>query len=199
MTVRDSIASSEMYSERTNLQRSPLLITALLAAIGGAMIYLLSLPALWRMSWIYGLLFTALAAAQIGAAVMALTRPVRGRVLFAAAAALILLLLWVLERFAGLIPPPDPWIPMNSAIGFTDDICAGLEITAIVGLIGAMLLPQRPRHSLAGRVIAAVFFTPVIVLVLLVTALGVNASSNGFRGAGFPADVVPPQKLPPGT
>ena len=62
------------------LRRGPLLVTALVAAVGGAAIYLVALPPLWRMSWPYGVLVAGLGAAQFGTAVAVLTRPVRRRV-----------------------------------------------------------------------------------------------------------------------
>jgi hypothetical protein len=90
------------------LRRSPLLITALMAAVGGAAIYLIPLPALWRMSWPYGVLFAGLGVAQLGTAIAVLARPVRQRVLLAAAAALAVVLLWALARLVGVLPDPDP-------------------------------------------------------------------------------------------
>ena len=180
------------------LRRSPLLITALVAAVGGAAIYLLALPALWRMSWHYGVLFTGLGAAQLGTAVAVLARPVRRRVVLAAAAALAVVVLWVLVRLAGILPAPDPWMAVNSVIGFTDHICAGLQAIAAVGLAGVAALGSRTRLSLPWRVLAAVALAPLMVLVLVGVAVGVAASSNGFAGAGFPADTVAPQNLPAG-
>ena len=178
------------------LRRSPLLITALVAAVGGAAIYLLALPALWRMSWPYGFLFAGLGAAQVGTAVAVLARPVRRRVLLAAAAALAVVLLWALVRLAGLLPAPDPWVPVNSVIGFTDYVCAALQAIAVVGLAAVVALGPRPRLSLPWRVLAAVALAPVVVLVGV--AVGVAASSNGFAGAGFPVSTVAPQNLPAG-
>src|SRR6266536_5420075 len=111
------------------LRRSLLLIIALLAALGGAAIYMLALPALWRMSWPFGLLFATLGAVQFGSAVAALARPVRRRVLLAAFAALAIVALWALVRLAHVLPAPDPWVMVNSVIGFTDTICAMLQST----------------------------------------------------------------------
>src|SRR5215203_1471784 len=132
------------------LRRSPLLITALMAAVG------------------------------------------------AAAAALAVVLLWALVRLVGVLPEPDPWVAVNSVIGFTDFICVGLQIIAAVGLGGLAALGPRPRQSLARRVLAAVALTPLVALVLVSVALGVLASSDGFTGAGFPASTVAPQNLPAG-
>jgi acetyl esterase/lipase len=180
------------------LRRSPLLITALMAAVGGAAIYLIPLPALWRMSWPYGVLFAGLGVAQLGTAIAVLARPVRQRVLLAAAAALAVVLLWALARLVGVLPDPDPWVAVNSVIGFTDYICVGLQIIAAVGLAGLAALGPRPRQSLTWRVLAAVAFTPLVALVLVSVALGVLASSDGFTGAGFPASTVAPRNLPAG-
>src|SRR5215207_3285324 len=180
------------------LRRSPLLITALMAAVGGATIYLIPLPALWRVSWPYGVLFAGLGVAQLGTAIAVLARPVRQRVLLAAAAALAVVLLWALARLVGVLPDPDPWVAVNSVIGFTDYICVGLQIIAAVGLAGLAALGPRPRQSLTWRVLAAVAVTPLVALGLVSVALGVLASSDGFTGAGFPATTVAPQNLPAG-
>lgn len=180
------------------LRRSPLLITALVAAVGGAAIYLLALPALWRMLWPYGVLFAGLGVAQLGTAVAVLFRPARRRVLLAAAAALCVVVLWALARLAGVLPTPDPWVPVNSVVGFTDYVCAGLQAVAAVVLAAVAALGPRPRQSLPRRVLAALALAPLVALVLVGVAVGVLASSNGLAGAGFPADTVPPQKVPVG-
>lgn len=180
------------------LRRSPLLITALVAAVGGAAIYLLALPALWRMSWPYGLLFAGLGAAQLGAAVAVLARPVRWRVVLTAAAALAVAVLWALVRLAGVLPAADLWVPVNSVIGFADYICAGLQAIAAVGLAGLAALGPRPRPLLPRRALAAVALAPLVALVLVGVVVGVLASSDGFAGAGFPAGTVTPRNLPAG-
>src|SRR5215218_1232083 len=155
------------------LRRSQLLITALVAAVGGAAIYLLALPALWRMSWHYGVLFAGLGAAQLGTAVAVVARPVRRRVVLAAAAALAVVVLWALVRLAGLLPAPDPWMAVNSVIGFTDYICAGLQAIAAVVLTGIAALGPSPRRSFPWRVLTAVALVPLMVLVLVGVAVGV--------------------------
>jgi acetyl esterase/lipase len=85
---------------------------------------------------------------------------------------------------------------VNSVIGFTDYICAGLEAIAILGMVGVVVL--RPRPSRARRVLAATVLTPLVVLVLLATVLGILASSNSFTGTGFPEDIVRLRSLPAG-
>jgi peptidoglycan/LPS O-acetylase OafA/YrhL len=93
--VHETTTEPEGRTEPTRLRRGPLTITALVAALGGAAIYSFALPALWRMAWPYGLLFTALGLAQLGTAALVLARPRRRRVLLAVAAALAVLALGV--------------------------------------------------------------------------------------------------------
>lgn len=180
------------------LRRSPLLLVALAATVGGAAIYLIPLPTLWRLSWPYGILFAGLGAAQLAAAGAALARPVRRTVLFAGAAALAVVVLWALVRLAGVFPAPDPWVPVNSVIGIADVVCAGVQAVAAVGLFGVAALGTRPRRSLPRRVLGAAAVAPLAAFVLLGVAVGVIGSSDGFAGAGFPADAVPPRDLPAG-
>jgi acetyl esterase/lipase len=180
------------------LRRSLLLIIALLAALGGAVIYMLALPALWRMSWPYALLFAMLGVAQLGTAVAVLARPVLRRVLLAASVAFAVVALWALVRLARVLPAPDPWVMVNSVIGFIDTVCATLQAIAVIGLAAAAALGPRPRPSLTLRVLAAVALVPVLALVLLGIIVGVAGSSGAFAGAGFPAGTVAPHDLPAG-
>jgi acetyl esterase/lipase len=185
-------------SDTPVVRRSLLLIIALLAALGGAAIYMLALPALWRMSWPYALLFATLGLVQFGTALAVLARPVRLRVLFAAGIALAVVALWALVRLAHILPAPDPWVMVNSVIGFTDDICATLQAIAMIGLAAVAALGPRRRHSLAWRVLAAVALAPLVALVLLGVVVGAAGSSDAFAGAGFPAGTVAPRDLPGG-
>ncbi len=89
-------------------------------------------------------------------------------------------------------------MPVNSVVGFTDYVCAGLQAVAAVVLAAVAALGPRPRQSLPRRVLAALALAPLVALVLVGVAVGVLASSNGLAGAGFPADTVPPQKVPVG-
>jgi acetyl esterase/lipase len=180
------------------VRRGPALITALTAAAGGAVIYLLAQPALWRMSWLYGVVFAALGLAELGAAAAVPARPSRKRVLSAAAAALAVVGLWVLVRVAAVLPAPDPWVPVNSVIGITGDICAALQSLAVVLLGVLAALGQRPRRSVGRRVLGWLGLAPVAVLVLLSLVVGMIAASDGFAGAGFPAGTVAAQNLPAG-
>jgi acetyl esterase/lipase len=198
MPVPETTAESDLIAKPAVLSRGPLLITALLAAVGAAAIYLFALSALWRMSWPYGILFTALGIAQLGSAVAVLAHPVRQRVLVAAAAAFAVVILWALMRLARVLPAPDPWLPVNSVLGFTDYICAGLAAIAVVLLAGVAALRPSPRRSLPRRVLATVGLAPLMAFVLLGVVVGVLASSNGFTGAGFPAGTAAPRNLPAG-
>lgn len=184
-------------AEPTAVRRGPLLITALWAAAGGAAICLAPLAAVWRMSWPYGLLFLALGAAQLGTGAAALARPAPRRLLFAATAALVVVTFWALTRLAGVLPGPDPWMPGNSVIGFTDYVCAALEGIAAAGLAGAAVLGRRPRRR-ARRAMAAVAIAPLTLVVLLGSFLGVAAAGDGLAGAGLPADAAKPSNLPAG-
>ena len=94
-------------------------------------------------------------------------------------------------RLAGVLPAPQPWVPVNSVIGFTDDICAGLQTIAVVGLAGVAALGPRLRWSLPRWGLAGIALTPVVVLWVL-------GSSDGFASAGFPAGTMPPQDFPTG-
>ncbi len=188
----------DLKAEPAVLRRGPLLITALLAAVGGAAIYVFALPALWRMTWPYGLLFAALGVAQFGTTVAVLARPLRQRVLLAAAAALAVVVLWALVRLAGVLPAPDPWVPVNSVIGFTDDVCAGLQTIAALGLIGVAALGPRPRRSLPRRVLAAVALAPLVALVLLGVVVGWSEAVTGSPAQGFRPALWPRRTCPPG-
>jgi acetyl esterase/lipase len=198
MIVNDCPQSYSRPSDIGVLRRSLLLIIALLAALGGAAIAMLALPALWRMSWPYGFLFATLGVIQLGSAAAALARPVRRWVLLAAFVALAIVVLWALVRLAHVLPAPDPWVMVNSVIGFTDTICATLEVIAVSGLATVAVLGPRPRRPLTLRVLAAAALVPVLALVLMGIVVGVVASSDAFAEAGFPAGTVAPQDLPAG-
>jgi hypothetical protein len=73
------------------------MIVALAAAVGGAAIYLLALPALWRITWPYAVVFAGLGAAQLATVAAVLARPTRRRMLLATAPALAVLILWALD------------------------------------------------------------------------------------------------------
>lgn len=182
----------------SRVRKSPLLIISLAAALGATAIYLLPLPAVGRMSWPFVVVFAGLSLVQLFSAVLVLAEPTWTRLLFASAGALTVFALWVLVRLVGALPDPDPWIPVNSVIGFTDGVCAGLELMAAVGLAVVALGWTRPEGSLLGRILSWAGVTALSALVLMATTVGVIASSDGFAGAGFPGGTVAPQDLPAG-
>lgn len=180
------------------MRRSPLLIMSAVASVGATAIYLLPLPAVVRMSWPYALLFTAVGAVQLIAAGVVVTRPSRARLLLAAAAAFAVVVLWALARLGGVLPDPDPWVPANSVIGFTDIVCAILAMVAAVGFLVVALRRPRVARSWPRRILSWVGAVPLTVVVLLFTTVGVVAASDGFAGAGYPAGTVAPRDLPAG-
>ncbi|MEU2610254.1 alpha/beta hydrolase [Micromonospora sp. NPDC007271] len=195
-------------AEHLPLRRGPLLITSLLAATAGALIYLAPLAAVWRTAWPYALLFAALGTAQLGTVARVLARPTWRRLLLAAAAALAVLVVWLLTRGTPVLPGPSPWIPVDSVIGFVDRICAGLQVIGVAGfgivwVLGAVAAARGPgaraaRRPRLRRVAGAIAVAPVTLVVLLATFVGLSGASDGFAGAGFPGDTVAPRHLPAG-
>ncbi|MFU8872810.1 alpha/beta hydrolase fold domain-containing protein [Micromonospora sp. SL4-19] len=195
-------------AEHWRLRRGPLLITSSLAVTGGTLIYIAPLAAVWRTAWPYALLFAALGIAQLGTVAGVLARPASRRVLLAAGAALAVLVLWLLTRGTPALPGPSPWAPADSVIGFTDYICAGLQVIGVAGfgivwVLGAVAASRgadargarRPRLR---RVAGVVAVAPVTLVVLLATFVGFSGASDGLAGAGFPGDTVAPRHLPAG-
>jgi acetyl esterase/lipase len=105
---------------------------------------------------------------------------------------------WMLTRPLHVLPDPNPWVPVDSVIGFVDTICAGLEAVAVLGLGAAIAFgavqPGRHRSRLK-RVAALIGVVPLAVLVALGSVIGVAAASDTWQGAGYPAGVVSPQDL----
>jgi len=184
--------------KNTARPRSLFLLTVVIAAMGAAAIYLVALPTLWRVSLPYALLFAALGVVQIGTSVAVLARSTVIRILVAAAGALTVIMVWLLGRVAGVLPAPDPWVAVNTVVGLTGDICVGLEIIAVVGLAAIAARGPRKHPTRRRRALVAVALTPLVMIVLLGTALGVIASSDGFVGAGLPASTRTPGNLPAG-
>ncbi|MGW5669548.1 alpha/beta hydrolase fold domain-containing protein [Micromonospora sp. NPDC003776] len=195
-------------AEHRPLRRGPLLITSLLAVTAGAVIYLAPLAAVWHTAWPYALLLAALGATQLGTVARVLARPTSHRVVSASAAALAVLVVWLLTRGVPVLPGPSPWIPADSVIGFVDYICAGLQVIGVAGLgivwaFGAVAASRGPdaraaRRPRLRRVAGAVAVAPVTLVVLLAAFVGFSGVSDGFAGAGFPGDTVAPRHLPAG-
>ena len=176
--------------------RGPLLISAAAFSLGGAAVYLSVLPALLQASLAYGLLFAAAGLAQVGLAVALLTAPTPRRLVAAALVSVAVALMWLLARTIGL-PGPNPWLPLDTAVGFTDVLCAALETLAVVSLVAAAAGWARGpqvRHP----ALVAVASAPPLLLAALLTLGGVAFATNGFttvtRADGGPASA----SLPPG-
>jgi acetyl esterase/lipase len=158
--------------------RGPLVIGAAGASLGGALTYLVVIAAQLQASLVWGLLFAVAGVAQVGLAVAILAAPSRRRLFAAAAVSLAVLAVWVLARTVGL-PGPDPWLPLDTIVGFTDVLCATLEALATLLLgIAAVRWPRGPRvHRPVLVVVASV---PPLLLAALLAAGGVTLATDGF-------------------
>ncbi|MEC3982900.1 alpha/beta hydrolase, partial [Amycolatopsis sp. H20-H5] len=153
---------------------------------------------LWRTWQLYAMLFGVLAAAELASVVILLGWPTRRTVRFGAAAAAAPLVVWVLDRVLGILPAPDPWQPADTVLGITDQLAAGLQLVAVLGLLAVAARGPRPEPSVLRWVVASVALFPVIVLVLAVGAAGVTTAGGGFTGTGVPPGAVAPGALPAG-
>jgi acetyl esterase/lipase len=173
--------------------RGPLLLVAAACSLGGAVVYLAVLPALLQASLAYGLLFAAAGLAQVGLAAALLARPTRRRLVGAAAVSSAVVAGWVLARTVEL-PGPNPWLPLDTAAGFTDAICAALETLATLLLVVAAVRwvrGPRVRHS----ALVAGASTPPLLLAAVLAAAGAALATDGFTGvtrAGGPLPAHPP-------
>jgi acetyl esterase/lipase len=174
------------------IRRGPILITSALAALGAAAIPAVALPALWRISPLYAIVFAALAIAELAAVIAVLALPNRRRALLGAAAAGATLLFWALDRVFGVLPGPDPWQPADTVLGITDQIGAGLQIIAVLGLIAVR--GSRPQRSRGRRIAGWAASAPLMLLVLAGAVVGVATASAGFA----PFDPTEPRQLPAG-
>lgn len=189
-------ATPTQPSGRRQRGRGPLLLVAAACSLGGAAVYLAVLPALLQANLAYGLLFAAMGLTQVGLAVGLLARPTRRRLVAAAALSLAVVTVWVLARTVEL-PGPNPWLPIDTATGFTDVLCAALEVLAAVLLLAAAARwPRGPRVRHPALVAAA--SAPPLLLAALLAAGGVSLATDGFTSftrAGGPL----PATLPAGT
>ncbi len=200
----DTIAvSAERKLDQTRslarYQRGALLFTSVVAILAGAAIYLVALPPELRMSLPYAVLFAALGILQLVSVAVLLAVPTRRHALYAVTTCLAVITFWGLVRLGGLLPAPDPWPPVNSVIGFTDDICAGLQAVAVLMLVAIAVRPPSAPRSLGRRILRGLAAIPLLVLVLIGAGVGIAGASDGFASAGFPAGTVAPRNLPAGT
>jgi acetyl esterase/lipase len=175
-----------------------MLIIGFLAAIGAALTYLLVLPAVLRTSVPFGILFAVLGVTQLGSVIAVIAHPSTKRIRIATAAAGAVLVFWALQRLFGMFHP-DPWVPVNSVIGFTDYLVALLELIAVAILGGRFILGRRPGRTPIRRVLLGLAMVPLLALTLLTTTISVLATGDGLAGAGFPAGTVEPRNLPAGA
>ena len=164
------------------LRRGALLVTASLAALGGALIPVAAVPALWRIWQLYAMLFGAVAAMELVAVVAVLGWPTRKTAHFGALAAAVALALWVLSRPLGLLVRVDPWQPADTVVGFTDYAAAALQVIALFGLLVVARRRAHPWPSALRRVSAWIVLFPVLVLVLATGTAGAVAAGDGITG-----------------
>ncbi|GHF96409.1 MULTISPECIES: hypothetical protein [Amycolatopsis] len=165
------------------LRRGPLLVTAVFAALGGAAIPAAALPALWRVWQLYAMLFGAVAAVGIVAAVAVLGWPTRKTAHFGALASAGALVLWVVSRPLGLLTRFDAWQPADTIAGFTDYVAAGLQVVALYGFLLVSRRRAHPWPSAPRRVLAWIVLFPVLAAVL---ATAWRAPSRPARAAPDP-------------
>jgi acetyl esterase/lipase len=173
-------------------RRGPLLVSVAAFSLGGALVYLAVLPAIWQASLAYGALFAAAGVAQAGLAVALLAAPTRRRLTAALALTLAVLAAWTLVHTTGL-PGPNPWLPLDTAVGFADVLCAALEALAALGLGWAALRWPRPPR-LRRPALVALASVPPLLLAALLTFGGMALATDGFSSvtrAGGPVPVSP--------
>ncbi|RSM49072.1 alpha/beta hydrolase [Amycolatopsis balhimycina DSM 5908] len=164
------------------LRRGPLLVTAVFAALGGAVIPAAALPALWRVWQLYAMLFGAVAAVGIVTAVAVLGWPARKTAHFGALAAAGALVLWTVSRPLGLLTRFDPWQPADTVAGFTDYAAAGLQVVAVSGFLVVARRRAHPWPSAARRVTAWIVLFPVLAAVLGTGVAGAVAAGDSGTG-----------------
>ncbi|MDQ7805422.1 alpha/beta hydrolase [Amycolatopsis sp. A133] len=164
------------------LRRGPVLVTAVFAALGGAVIPAAALPGLWRIWQLYAMLFGAVAAVGIVAVVAVSGWPTRKTAHFGALAAFAGFALWVLSRPLGLLTRLDPWQPADTVAGFTDWVAAGLQVVAVLGFLVVARRRAHPWPSAPRRVAAWIVLFPVVVAVLATGVAGTVAAGEGSTG-----------------
>jgi acetyl esterase/lipase len=175
-----------------------LLWLGVLAAAGAAAIYAPGIPTLWITSRPYATLAGMLAGIQLALSVLALAKPTRPRTALAAVSTTAVALLWALTRVGGVLPDPDPWTPVNSVIGFTDQILVLVDIVAALGLTIAALGRPMPRRPGLPGVIASAALAPVALITAISVVVALIASTDGLTGAGLLTGVKAPHDLPAG-
>lgn len=164
------------------LRRGPVLVTAALAALGGALIPAAAVASLWRIWQFYAMLFGLFAAVELVAAVIVLGWPTRRTAHAGALVATASLALWVASRPLGLLARLDPWQPADTVVGFTDYVAAALQVIAVLGFLVVARRRAHPRPSTFRRVSAWIVLFPVLLLVLATGAAGTVAAGDNLTG-----------------
>ncbi|OXM60626.1 alpha/beta hydrolase [Amycolatopsis vastitatis] len=164
------------------LRRGPVLVTAVLAALGGALVPAAAVPALWRIWQLYAMAFGAVAAVELVAVVVVLGWPTRRTAHFGALAAAAALALWAVSRPLGLMTRFDPWQPADTVAGFTDYVAAGLQVVAVLGFLVVARRRAHPRPSALRRASAWIVLFPVQVTVLATGVAGTVAAGDSSTG-----------------
>jgi acetyl esterase/lipase len=175
-------SATARYDATPPLRRGALLVTASLAALGGAVTTAAAVPALWRLWQLYAMLFGAVAAVEIVAVAAVLGWPTRKTARFAALTAAAALALWVISRPLGLLARFDPWQPADTVVGFTDYVVAALQVIALFGLLAVARRRAHPWPSTVRRVSAWIVLFPVLLLVLATGTAGAIAAGAGLTG-----------------
>jgi acetyl esterase/lipase len=129
------------------------------------------------------MLFGAVSAVGIVAAVAALGWPTRKTAHFGALASSGALAVWVVSRPLGLLTRFDPWQPADTVVGFTDYVAAGLQVIAVGGFLFVARRRAHPWPSAPRRVFAWIVLFPVLVAVLATGVAGTVAAGDGSAGA----------------
>ncbi|HEX6675443.1 MAG TPA: alpha/beta hydrolase [Actinomycetes bacterium] len=175
-------------------RRGPLLVSAVAFSLGGAATYLAVLPALLQANLVGGILFAAAGITQASLAVGLLATPTKRKLVAAAAVSLAVVAAWALAHTVGL-PGPNPWLPLDTAVGFTDFLCAALESLAAVGLVSAAARwPREPR--VRSPLLVMVASVPPLLLAALLTAGGVAFATDGFTTFARAGGPVPDSPSP---
>lgn len=197
-SAMDSRTAGEAQQEpERRIRRGVLLILATLAGLGAMAMYLAPLFAELRASIPFGFLFVAIGLAQLYTVAAMLAKPTVRNVWSAAAAAFAVVAFWAVVRIGGL-GTPDPWQPVDSVIGFTDDICAALSAFAAVTLGVLAMAGPRPKPSIAARLLTALGMVPLVPVIAIALLVGMLATTDGMAGAGFPGGTTAPVRLPAG-
>jgi acetyl esterase/lipase len=120
-----------------------------------------------------------------------LVRATRRRLVLAGAFAVAVIVLWSLRS---VLPPPNPWVPAASVVGFLDLVCVGLEVAALAGF-AALLVPARPR----SRVLRAMLVLPALPLAVAVvvgTGVGVAGTTDAEPTAARTVEYCRPDGVP---